>query len=171
VSISVFSPSPTSPNESRREEAVIKSGALQIRDDDVLQGIVEETRACFKAQVSAVSIIHQDWQYLIAASGVPIGVYSRRTSLCAHTVASSSPLLYVADARRDQRFAGNPAVEDGRLCFYAAAQVRSDACCIGTLCVIDSGPRLETPGTRLDQLTSAAEAVTERLRCLRSGGS
>ena len=166
MSISVFSAPPVSPNEGRREEAVLKSGALQVRDDKVLQDIVEQIRASFQARISAVSIIHQDWQYLIAAAGIPAGVYSRRTSFCAHAVASSSPVLYVADAQRDRRFAGNPAVEDGRLRFYAAAQVQACELPIGTLCVLDPRPRSEEPGAKLDQLSLLARKVSDCLRTL-----
>ena len=66
------------------------SGALQVRENKVLPRAVDEIRASLRARMSAVSIVHQDWQYLIAAAAVPAGVYSRRTSFCTHDVATSS---------------------------------------------------------------------------------
>lgn len=56
------------------------------------------------------AIISEDWQHLIATAGIASGFYSRRTSFCARAVASSSPIIYVADAKSDPRFAGNPAI-------------------------------------------------------------
>jgi GAF domain-containing protein len=168
MSISVFKTAPPAPNERMREEAVRKSGALRISNDRELQEIVEEARGNFETRISAVSIISEDWQYLIATVGIRPGVYSRRTSFCAHTVASSSPVLYVADAQCDPRFAGNPAVEDGTLRFYAGAQVRACGFPIGALCVFDPNPRQNVPGEKLDQLSALGTRVSGRLRWLMS---
>ena len=168
MSISVFNTAPVAPNERLREEAVRRSGAIHVRNDKELQKIVEEVSGGFGARMSAVSIISEDWQYLIATVGIPSGVYSRRTSFCAHTIGSSSPVFYVADARCDPRFAGNPAVEDGTLRFYAGTQVRAGGFSIGALCVFDPNPRLRGPGDRLDQLSALGTKVSERLHWLMS---
>jgi GAF domain-containing protein len=168
MSISVFKTAPPVPNERMREEAVRRSGALRISNDRELQEIVEEARGSFGTRMSAVSILSEDWQYLIATAGIPSGAYSRRTSFCGHTVAGSSPLLYVADAQCDPRFAGNPAVEDGTLRFYAGAQVRACGFSVGALCVFDPSPRQNVLGEELDQLSALGTRVSGRLRWLMS---
>jgi GAF domain-containing protein len=171
VGISVFQPAALAHDEAGREQAVEASGALWIRDDPVLDAIVARARRIAGTQMAAVSIIYRDWQYLIAASGLPAGPYSRRTSFCGHAILTRGPVFTVEDAGLDERFAGNPAVEDGRMRFYAGALICwVDEQPIGTLCVFDPRPRDAVPPALAAELTGLAAQVVSRLQQLGTPG-
>jgi len=148
-------------DERKRERAVEASGALRLRGNPDLQAIVEELRRSFAVAQAAVSILHSDWQYLIAASGVPDGPYSRRTSFCGHAVEHPRTVFCVPDASRDTRFEGNPVVvEDSGIRFYAAAPLMaSDRLTLGAVCIADRHPRPMLDGPGACRLTAAAEDV------------
>lgn len=143
MGFTIFEPALDVANEVDRELAVTESGALSLMGDPELASIVAAARQAFGTKMAAISIVHQDWQYLIAADGLPGGVYDRRSSFCGHAIRSGQPLFWVADAERDPRFAGNPAVLEGlRIRFYAGAVLRAaDGIALGTLCVFDTEPR------------------------------
>jgi GAF domain-containing protein len=170
MSIMVYDPPPCGADEVRRERAVEASGALRVRDDPVLANIAETTRKRFRAATAAISIVHGDYQYLIAASGMPTGLYSRRTSMCGHAVASKSRLFVVADVATDLRFAGNPWVngEEGSIGFYAAALLcDEDGLALGTLCVTDARARPGLSEPDKTDLRLLSEQVVMRLEDLR----
>ena len=161
MGITLYEPAPSLANERERERAVEASGALTIRNDPHLQAIVEDLRRTFHAAQAAVSIVHSDWQYLIAASGLPDGPYGRRTSFCGHALERPYEVFCVPDAESDERFAGNPVVVDGSgLRFYAAAAlVGAGGLPLGTVCVADPRPRPRLDQDAACRLTTAAEEV------------
>lgn len=170
MGITVYEPAPTPLDEVARERAVLSSRALAIRNDARLQELVEEGRRKLGAGMAAVSILYQDWQYLIAASGVMSRTYSRRTSLCAYAIMTRD-VFYVGDARADERFADNPMLVDGQhLRFYAGAPlVGEEQMPLGTLCVFDRRPRATFSDWDRQQLRGLADMATARLAELRAG--
>ena len=165
MGITVYEPAPAHPDERRRERAVEDSRVLDARNDPVLQTLVETARLSFKVSMAAVSIIYGDYQYLIAASGLPTGPYGRRTSFCGHVIVQQDPVFCVPDALADKRFANSPAVLDDSLVrFYAGAMlVGQDNMPLGALCVWDRKPRDCFPGHDEICLRSLAEEVMERI--------
>jgi GAF domain-containing protein len=168
VGITFYTPPPEPHDEDERSRAVIASGALEIIDDPELNRLVERARASLGTSVAAVSIVHQEWQYLIATAGLKPGVYSRRTSFCGHTVVASDEIFLVPDAGQDARFAGNPAVVDGMLRFYVGAVLRDDhGQPLGALCAFDPLPRAGVTQRQEQQFRDLAAAVMVRLEELR----
>lgn len=108
MSITFYEPPPTPADEERRARAVDDSRAIEASGDPVLGEIALEARDQLQADMSVVSIIQGDYQHLIAASGLPLGIYSRRTSFCGHAVASGEALYCIPDLTADRRFAFNP---------------------------------------------------------------
>jgi len=161
VGITLYEPAPMLADERQRERAVEASGALRLRSDPALQAIVEELRRSFAVSQAAVSILHSDWQYLIAAAGLPDGPYSRRTSFCGHAIEQPHTVFCIPDAQRDDRFAGNPVVVEGNgLRFYAAAPlIGADHVTLGAVCVADRHPRAMLDGPAACRLTAAAQEV------------
>ncbi|MGJ3629903.1 GAF domain-containing protein [Sphingomonas sp. MMS24-JH45] len=122
--------------------------------------------------MSAVSILHGDYQYLIAASGLPLGVYSRRTSFCGHAIATGDALFCVPDLAADRRYAFNPWVtgESGDNRFYAAAVLRDEqGWALGALCVLDDTPRSGLSAEEETALATLADDVVARIGALRDG--
>lgn len=174
MGVTIYEPPGIYPDEARREQAVESSGALQAMDDPDLLAIAEDARRTFGVAMAAISIVHSDWQYLIAAAGLVGGPYSRRTSFCGHVIQRPGEVFCVPDAARDPRFAANPSVAEGPLVrFYAGAPlVTGDGLPLGALCVFDPRPRACLPQADARRLTAAAaQAVVrlEQLRVLRGG--
>lgn len=174
MSIMFYEPPPPVADEARRERAVEESGALDARDDAVLCGIVAETRRRLRAATAAVSIVHGDYQHLIAASGIPTGIYSRRTSLCGHAVAGNEQLFELPDVVADRRFTGNPWVngDEGIVGFYAAALLcDGERQRLGALCVTDLKAREPLADAERRDLHALAARVHRRLDELRASRS
>jgi hypothetical protein len=172
VSITFYEPPPTPADEERRARAVEDSRAIEAAGDPVLDDIAIEARDRLQADMSVVSIIQGDYQHLIAASGLPLGIYSRRTSFCGHAVASGEALYCIPDLTADRRFAFNPWVtgESGDNRFYAAAVLRDDqGLALGALCVLDETPRDGLSPAESATLARLAGGVIERLETLRDG--
>ncbi len=170
MSITFYEPPPTPADEERRARAVEESRAIEAAGDPVLCDIVLEARDRLHADMSVVSIIQGDYQHLIAASGLPLGIYSRRTSFCGHAVASGEALYCVPDLVADRRFAFNPWVtgESGENRFYAAAVLRDyQGLALGALCVLDDAPRPGLSAEERATLARLADGVVERLESLR----
>lgn len=138
-----YAAAPTLADEAERETVIAASGLLDARDDVALTGLVREARRAFGTAMAGITILYQDWQYLIAADGLPSGVHSRRASFCGHTVAGEDGLLVVRDTHADERFAGNPNVMEGdAIRFYAGAALPgAGGVVLGALCIFDPCPR------------------------------
>lgn len=170
--ITFYDPPPTPADEQRRAKAVDDLRAIDAAGDPVLCDIVLEARGRLGADMSVVSIVQGDYQHLIAASGLPLGIYSRRTSFCGHAVASGLALFCVPDLSTDRRFAFNPWVtgESGDNRFYAAAVLRdAQGMALGALCVLDDTPRRGLSTEEGETLARLADGVVARLESLRTG--
>ncbi len=168
MGITFYTPPPEPNDEPDRARAVVASGALEIIDDPELNALVERARALLGTSMAAVSIVHEEWQYLIAAVGLKPGVYGRRTSFCGHAVAGQSDMFLVPDAGVDPRFAGNPAVVDGMLRFYVGAVLRNDdGQPLGALCAFDPLPRTSLTPRQEQQFRELSRTVMKRVAELR----
>lgn len=168
MSITIYQPAPLPAHEILREQYVVASGALAVRNDRILQALVEEAAVLLETSMAAVSIIYKDWQYVIAATGISPGAYSRRTSVCGHALATGDAIFHVGDMQADGRFAGNPAVIASQgLRFYAGALLAMEgAPALGTICVFDRQPRPTLSRADCEALRSLAGRVLKRLVAL-----
>jgi DNA-binding response OmpR family regulator len=101
------------------------------------------TAALFDAPVSLVSLVDENRQWFKSCIGIEQCETSREVSFCAHAL-KKADVMVVPDALLDPRFADNPLVTDGpRIRFYAGAPLTvPGGLCVGTLCVLDSRPRV-----------------------------
>ena len=148
--------------EATRERAVEASGALELGDSPELQALVEDARRSFGTAMAAVSIIYRDWQYVLAAVGLPKGVYSRRASLCDHPVTESHRVFCATDVPRNLRPAGTLDAADDRVVgFHAGASLLDpDRLALGAFCVFDPKPRAALTGREAVRLRRYADAAT-----------
>lgn len=143
MSLSFFSPAPRPTNERERQRAVDASGILRAPPEPALHQLVLKAAALFGAPTAGLSIIDRDRQWFAARIGIDAPETSRAISFCAHAILHPDQPLMVADALLDERFAGNPFVQnEPHLRFYAGAAVLGQGRLpLGTLFVADPRPR------------------------------
>ena len=149
-------------DETHRQKAVERSGVLKRRKDPALQKVVEQAAEMFRAPIAAISIIDRNRQWFVARTGLELEETPRAVSFCAHAIHRPAEPLVVRDARRDQRFSGNPLVMFApHIRFYAGMPLTDrQGYPLGALCIIDSRPRQEQPDLfELSLLAREAERV------------
>ena len=110
------------------EEVGLPVGALREVGEEAR---IEPVALCAHGPLSAGG-----GQACSAGQGLPRGL-----SLCGHVVARQRSLV-VLDIARDARFAGNPALREQGLRFYAGVPLRDAAGhALGALCLMDTAPR------------------------------
>ena len=165
MSLSFFSPAPRPANERERQRAVDASGILRSPPDPVLHELVIKAAKIFDAPMAGISIIDRDRQWFAARIGLAAPETSRAVSICAHAILHPDEPLVILDALDDERFAGNPCVQEvPHVRFYAGVAIAGpDGLPIGSLFVADSRPREGAlPLAQLGRLAEqAAEAVAD----------
>lgn len=119
-------------------------------------------------EIALVSLVDADRQWFKASVGLAAQETSRDISFCGHAVAQNA-MLVVPDARDDVRFAQNPLVVGSPgIRFYAGAPIYlAPDRPLGTLCVIDSRPRIPAPDD-LEALRLLADQVSALFRARRA---
>lgn len=113
--------------------------------------------------ISLISLIDSERQWFKAAVGLNASETSITSSFCAHAIANEG-LFFVLDATQDQRFDQNPLVLGSpHIRFYAGIPLYAgDHVAVGTLCVIDTVPRILT-ASQTKALTILSHQVQARL--------
>lgn len=138
----MFTPAPLPLDERRRSDAARASGLLGRIADPVLSQITDHIRHVMAVRWCGITLIVNETMHVIASSGGLLGMYRRSTALCSHVVSDPDQLFVVLDAPNDERFAGNPSVDNGLVAFFAGAALRDPrGHAVGALCITDDGPR------------------------------
>ena len=113
--------------------------------------------------MALVSLVDEHRQWFKARVGLDVCSTSREVAFCDHAL-DGTEVLVVPDAALDPRFAGNPAVtDDPHIRFYAGAPlITPDGHVLGTLCVLDTVPRL-LDAQQLQLLAALARQVVAEL--------
>ena len=153
-----FLAAPVAENDAIRVAALLDSGLLDGRAQPLLEAVSRRVADIFDVPIAMVSLIDAEQQHVPALFGQPpqqqpgSGVrlpslrpedlqMPRAASLCGHVVANGRTMV-VPDLARDLRFAGNPALNEKGLRFYAGVPLRNAAQhALGTLCILDVQPR------------------------------
>jgi len=151
-----FVPAPIPPGDHERSQAARSSVLMTAAAESRLTKLTRAARQVFEARWSGLCVIVDDSQHVVASSGGMLGVYRRATALSSYVVAYPDEPFYVLDAVLDERFAGNPFVDDGLIRFFAAAPVRQAGFVLGALCVTDQKPRTLISDAQLNELQDLA---------------
>jgi phosphoribosyl 1,2-cyclic phosphodiesterase/CheY-like chemotaxis protein len=129
--------------EAERLSALRALNLLDTAPEERFDRFTRIAAALFDAPVSLVTLVDENRQWFKSCVGIEQCETSRDVSFCAHAL-KSADVMVVPDALVDSRFADNPLVTEGpRIRFYAGAPLfLANGICVGTLCVLDSRPRI-----------------------------
>ncbi|GGC89094.1 sensor domain-containing diguanylate cyclase [Vreelandella lutescens] len=133
------------PDENARLAALNELALLDTPNEPVFDRITRLVTVLLGVPQSTISLIDTDRQWFKSQVGVDISETPRDVAFCAYTVLEAAPLV-VEDAKQDERFATNPYVTmpDG-IRFYVGIPLKnSQGYVLGSLCAMDSQPRLLT---------------------------
>jgi len=158
---------PSTPaDESRRLLALWSTQLLDTAEEprfDRLTGLVKQ---CLGTEIVLISLVDEQRQWFKSRQGLEACETHREISFCGHAILADG-LFIVEDASEDWRFADNPLVTEApHIRFYSGAPLHYEGFPIGTLCLIDSKPRLLSQAERgiLRQFADAVEQeIVDRL--------
>ena len=163
--ITDYLPAPITKNENQRLEAVKRTGAMYLDQDelyDVYCYLAKEITGC---PVSWTGLIDSENQYCLASDGFPEDSSKkipRKQTFCQYALDKTEPLI-IQNMKTDLTFKNHPLVKEGIVKFYAAFPiVTSDGYTLGTLCV--SGDKeVELTENQIKSLKSLSRKMAYQL--------
>lgn len=143
-------------NEKERPTTSYQNAGLEVERDERCDRITRMAANLLACPIALISLRDEN-RFRSMLGSVMVAVH-HCASFCAHAL-QNSDVYEIPDARLDERFSGNPAVnEEPHIVFFAAAPIATPAGqIVGALCVIDHQPR---------QLTLAQRGILQDLaRC------
>jgi PAS domain S-box-containing protein len=138
-------------NESQRLNALLEFDILDKPPQIEFDRITELASRICGTPIALISLVDSDRQWFMSNVGLDAAETARDIAFCDHAIEQAG-IFEIEDATKDPRFANNPLVTAGpAIKFYAGAPlITTDGHAIGTLCTIDSVPRV------LDDMQRAA---------------
>jgi PAS domain-containing protein len=169
--LSVFTPGqwPLHVDEDARLNALRNLNVLDTAGERAFDNIVRFTRERFEAPICLISLVDQNRQWFKSCYGLSIDQTGRDTSFCAHAIMPEvEGILEVCDATKDDRFCNNPLVlSEPHIRYYAGVPLEvtidDKAFKMGTLCVIDTKPRLAMGAPEREHFMLLASMVVDHL--------
>lgn len=151
-------------NEEERLQELLKYKILDTPEERCFDDIVQLASQLCQAPISLITLVDNSRQWFKARLGVPAELKetSRDIAFCAHAI-HFDKLLEVKDLLKDKRFADNPLVlNEPKIRFYAGIPLISPrGYKLGTLCVLDTRPRVLDPEQRF-ALDALAKQVMQQ---------
>lgn len=147
-------------NEDLRLEALRSLNILDTEPEKEYDDITALAAHLCDTKTALISLADSNRQWFKSKYGMHSCEMPRENSYCAHTILYPKEIQVVPDARKDERFAGNPLTEgEHPVIFYAGVPlIDKDGFALGTLCVIDSIPKELTP-VQINSLKALANHV------------
>ncbi|MBE7641697.1 PAS domain S-box protein [Salegentibacter sp. BLCTC] len=136
-------PEETSNESARLRELDAYNIETAAREDD-FDFLTKMAAQICHTKISLISLITADKQLFLSNEGLKSSETCKEISFCAHAVNHPDKLFIVENAQEDERFKDNPLVtQEPFIRFYAGVPlVNENGYALGTLCVIDSEPKI-----------------------------
>jgi signal transduction histidine kinase len=156
------------PNEAERLKALRSYDILDTAVEPAFDDITRLASYICQTPISIVSLVEDTRQWFKSEIGLGIRETPIAQSICAHALLEHS-FLEVPDTTLDPRFVNSPLViGEPHMRFYAGALLRTpDGLPLGTVCVLDSKPRVLTAEQR-DMLAALARQVMAQMEFRRA---
>lgn len=151
-------------DENARLRATRATGLLDTPAHINYDRIVRVAALLADMPISLISLLDEDRQWFKARLGLSITETPRSWAFCNYTILENK-IMIVEDATQDPRFADNPLVTGQEaIRFYAGVPLLdSNACRLGSLCVLDRKPR-QLSHEQTWALTELAAIVSEEIQ-------
>jgi signal transduction histidine kinase len=155
---------PLPPDEIGRLAELDRYQILDTPEEHTFNHITELTSRLLDVPMALVSLVADDRQWFKAKVGLAACETSRDVAFCTYAILGED-LLIVGDATRDPRFCDNPLVTGPPdIRFYAGAPlITPSGHKLGTLCVIDTKPRLHFDAQDQRTLKDLSALVMDQL--------
>jgi GAF domain-containing protein len=147
-------------DEGERLNAVKRFEQFDFDLNKNLQGILKLAADIYETPVAFITLIDENIQWFKVNRGFEVKQMPRETSFCTHVILSDEVMI-VNDAFEDVRFADNPLVRNTpNIRFYAGAPLSTrEGINIGTLCVMDTSPKVIAENKREQLQILAQQAI------------
>ena len=148
-------------NERQRIEALESLNILDTLPEREFDQITFLASQICNTPIALISLVDENRQWFKSKVGLDATETHRDLAFCAHALLEED-VFVIPDSSKDKRFSDNPlATGAPHVQFYAGAPLKSpDGFTIGTLCVIDSKPRLLEPD-KITVLKILSEQITK----------
>lgn len=150
-------------DEQSRLASLCELGILDTPPEQRFDQFTLLATATFGAPIALVSLVDAERQWFKSRQGLAASQTSRSIAFCSHAIEGDDTFI-VNDTLLDERFASNPLVLDApRIRFYAGHPIKTlDGFAVGTLCIIDTAPRMLT-ADQVAMLQCLAQLVEDEL--------
>lgn len=130
-------------NEKQRLSTLSALNVLDTPPEERFDRITRLAKKMFNVPIALVSLIDQNRQWFKSRQGLDAMETSRDISFCGHAILGDET-CYIPDTLADSRFSDNPLVTGSPdIRFYAGHPLRApNGDIMGTLCIIDSAPKI-----------------------------
>ena len=129
-------------NEIERLSVVNKYKLLDTLPESDFDNITSLVATICDVPISLITLLDTDRNFLKSHHGLDIQESPRDISFCGHAILQNEDIFVIEDSRKDNRFIGNPLIDQFKAIFYAGVPLRDkDGLALGTLCVYDHKPK------------------------------
>lgn len=150
-------------DEGVRLKALRSLDVLDTPSEERFDRLTRLAKRMFDVPIALVSLVDENRQWFKSCIGLNVSETPRDISFCGHAILGNE-IFIIPDAIKDERFSDNPLVlNEPYIRFYAGCPLRYlDGSTLGTLCIIDTQPRV-LDEEDLDALKDLAELAEHEL--------
>ena len=153
----------THKNEQSRIKALRSLNVLDTPSEERFDRLTRLAKRMFDVPIALVSLVDENRQWFKSCIGLNVSETPRDISFCGHAILGTE-IFIIPDTKKDERFSDNPLVlNEPHIRFYAGCPLRYlDGSMLGTLCIIDTQPRILNEAD-LEALKDLAELAEHEL--------